>query len=156
MPAAWFINAWQQRTRDTSGQKWVTLAGLLIATVGFGACLLRFTSHPTTHESPRPYEHHERTIYSSSSVLDRLHCRSGDWNALPRTLPSLHEASRPERAVLGHERFLLGPLYRRDRWSCKLPTNHGCTTGGTLTGRRNRQSPAPCSTRALLAFFLLV
>ncbi|KAJ7770795.1 amino acid permease ScVBA-like protein [Mycena maculata] len=36
MPAAWFLNYWQQRTNRTSGQNRVISIGLLIATLGFG------------------------------------------------------------------------------------------------------------------------
>lgn len=36
MPAAWFIGYWQNKKRDTSGQKWIIFTGLVIATLGFG------------------------------------------------------------------------------------------------------------------------
>jgi len=36
MPVAWFIGYRQNITRNTSGQKWAILVGLLIATLGFG------------------------------------------------------------------------------------------------------------------------
>jgi hypothetical protein len=36
MPAAWFIGFWQHKNQDTSGQKWVIFAGLIISTSGFG------------------------------------------------------------------------------------------------------------------------
>lgn len=37
MPAAWFMNYWQQRTNSTRGPHLVVTAGLLISTLGFGA-----------------------------------------------------------------------------------------------------------------------
>ncbi|KAI9572725.1 major facilitator superfamily domain-containing protein [Boletus coccyginus] len=40
MPAAWLIGYWQKRTGDTTGQKWVIMTGLFIATVGFGLLAL--------------------------------------------------------------------------------------------------------------------
>ncbi|KAG9314590.1 major facilitator superfamily domain-containing protein [Chiua virens] len=40
MPAAWLIGYCQQKTGDTTGQKWVMTSGLLIATVGFGLLVL--------------------------------------------------------------------------------------------------------------------
>lgn len=36
MPAAWFMTAWQHRTKNTSGQKMVVSVGLLLSTIGFG------------------------------------------------------------------------------------------------------------------------
>ncbi|KAJ7899989.1 amino acid permease ScVBA-like protein [Mycena olivaceomarginata] len=36
MPAAWFMNYWQQRTNSTRGPHLVVTAGLLISTLGFG------------------------------------------------------------------------------------------------------------------------
>ncbi|KAJ3576145.1 hypothetical protein NP233_g632 [Leucocoprinus birnbaumii] len=36
MPAAWFIGYWQRKENNTSGQKWIIAAGLLISTIGFG------------------------------------------------------------------------------------------------------------------------
>ncbi|KAH9487097.1 putative MFS-type transporter [Psilocybe cubensis] len=36
MPVAWFINYWQGRTQDTSGQNLVITIGLAISTLGFG------------------------------------------------------------------------------------------------------------------------
>jgi hypothetical protein len=40
MPAAWFIGYWQQRTHNTSGQKWIICIGLLVSTLGFGIVML--------------------------------------------------------------------------------------------------------------------
>ncbi|KAF8624801.1 hypothetical protein AX15_005690 [Amanita polypyramis BW_CC] len=40
MPVAWFINLWQARTRDTSGQNIVISTGLLLSTLGFGLLIL--------------------------------------------------------------------------------------------------------------------
>jgi hypothetical protein len=36
MPVAWFINTWQFKTGDTTGQNLVTTVGLLLSTLGFG------------------------------------------------------------------------------------------------------------------------
>ena len=36
MPAAWIIGYLQRKTHDTSGQKWIIAAGLLISSIGFG------------------------------------------------------------------------------------------------------------------------
>ncbi|KAH7918405.1 MFS general substrate transporter [Leucogyrophana mollusca] len=40
MPAAWFIGWWQDKKGDTSGQKWVIAAGLMLASTGFGLMIL--------------------------------------------------------------------------------------------------------------------
>jgi hypothetical protein len=36
MPAAWFIDLWQKRQGNMSGQKWISFLGLAIGTLGFG------------------------------------------------------------------------------------------------------------------------
>ncbi|KAK2462041.1 hypothetical protein APHAL10511_006504 [Amanita phalloides] len=40
MPAAWFINIWQLKTGDTSGQNLIITIGLLLSTLGFGLLML--------------------------------------------------------------------------------------------------------------------
>ncbi|KAF8922281.1 major facilitator superfamily domain-containing protein [Mucidula mucida] len=40
MPAAWFIELWQHRRKDSSGQNLVISVGLLVSTIGFGLLIL--------------------------------------------------------------------------------------------------------------------
>ncbi|KAJ2920214.1 hypothetical protein MD484_g87, partial [Candolleomyces efflorescens] len=47
MPAAWFINVWQQRKHNTSGQKFVIALGLFVSTVGFGIPKATFSNFPS-------------------------------------------------------------------------------------------------------------
>lgn len=46
MPAAWIIGYLQRKTHDTSGQKWIISAGLLISSIGFGVLNLLNESSP--------------------------------------------------------------------------------------------------------------
>ena len=43
MPAAWFMGFWQIKRGNMSGQKWISFAGLIIGTVGFGTSISKFT-----------------------------------------------------------------------------------------------------------------
>lgn len=43
MPAAWFMNHWQAKKKDISGQRLIIVSGLVVATLGFGGSCL--TSH---------------------------------------------------------------------------------------------------------------
>lgn len=40
MPAAWFINFWQRRTSNTSGQNLTISLGLFVSALGFGLLVL--------------------------------------------------------------------------------------------------------------------
>ena len=42
MPAAWFMGFWQIKRGNMSGQKWISFAGLIIGTVGFGTSISKF------------------------------------------------------------------------------------------------------------------
>ena len=44
IPAAWFMGFWQVKRGNMSGQKWISFAGLIIGTVGFGASISKFYS----------------------------------------------------------------------------------------------------------------
>ncbi|EGO30980.1 hypothetical protein SERLADRAFT_432641 [Serpula lacrymans var. lacrymans S7.9] len=53
VPAAWFIGFCQKRTKDTSGQKWITCGGLIISTLGFG--LMNLLHERSSHVSQAVY-----------------------------------------------------------------------------------------------------
>ncbi|PAV21863.1 MFS general substrate transporter [Pyrrhoderma noxium] len=54
MPTAWFIAAYQCRTKTTAGQKIVIIIGLAIATIGFGLLTALSNNTPTTLQEIAP------------------------------------------------------------------------------------------------------
>ncbi|KAF9036500.1 amino acid permease ScVBA-like protein [Hymenopellis radicata] len=136
MPAAWFIEFWQRRRQDSSGQNLVISMGLFVSTIGFGLLILLGAQASRA----------EQIIYPLVSGVGMGLLFHAPYQVFVRCL-------KPEELAAGTSAFFLvrftgatvglavsgAILYARA--SHLLPTGVNLSVAGSLEGLNSFQSP---------------